>query len=61
MDVWKGQRIKEVEEMKVEDVINCINECANSCDYCSQKENECDDDCIWNMKEYLEADVKDGE
>ena len=60
MDVWKEEKIKEIEEMDVGDVIDLINEEARSCDYCIKSE-DCDDDCYCNMREYFEKEIKNGE
>lgn len=57
LDVWKEEKIKEIENMDVGDVIDLINEEARSCDYCIKSE-DCDDDCCCNMREYFEKEIK---
>ena len=56
---WKAERIKEIEDMDIDRTINYIcylEPFENCCDWCINKEKECEAECGQGIKAYLESE-----
>ena len=67
LDKWKAEKIKEIEDMNIDDVVENIMECNQGCDYCeirysglSYKDYKgfCEEDCFEGIKAYLDMEVE---
>lgn len=64
LEKWKRAMIKEIEEMNVDEAMNCIFEREENCVYCDIKKSYvnvkgyCEEDCTEGIKAYLESEVE---
>lgn len=65
LDKWKQERIKEIEDMDIDDVAGAMD-CG--CDYCEFKHSSsnyedykcfCEEDCYEGIKAYLDMEVEE--
>ena len=62
LEKWKQGAIKEIEEMSIDDVIECILEHEQGCGYCDINRSYvnvkgfCEEDCDGGIKAYLESE-----